>query len=107
MLHYIVLASSAQQFGRDFLQTVQENIRKVPEVWRMMIDKLGSVFEKLPINWHKIGAFIAEYFWELLVLVIALVCLGIVIRFCKKVIRVVLSGISLATCLYCLYIMLF
>lgn len=107
MLHYIVWASSAQQFGRDFLQNVQENIRKIPDVWRMMMDKLGSVFEKLPINWHKIGAFITEYFWELLVLVIALVCIGIVIRFCKKVIRVVLSAVSLATCLYCLYIMFF
>jgi hypothetical protein len=107
VLHNIVLASSAQQFGKDLLRNIQDNIRKIPEVWRMMMNKLGSVFEKLPINWHKVGAFIAEYFWELLILIIALICLGIVMRFCKKVIRVILSGISLATCLYCLYIMFF
>ena len=98
---------SAQQFGKDFLRNIQENIRKIPEVWRMMMDKLGSVFEKIPINWYKVWYFIETHFWELLVLVIALVCLGIVMRFCKKVIRVILSGISLATCLYCLYIMFF
>ena len=107
MFYHIILASSAQQFGKDFLRNIQENIRKIPEVWRMMIDKLGRVFEKLPINWHKIGAFIAEYFWELLVLVVALVCLGIVIRFCKKVIRVILSVASTAVCIYCLYVMFF
>lgn len=103
MLNYL----STQQFGKDFLRNIQENIRKIPEVWRMMMDKLGSVFKKLPINWYKIGTFITEYFLELLVLVIALVCLGIVIRCCKKVIRVVLSIISLMTCLYCLYIIFF
>lgn len=107
MLHHIVFASSTQQFGRDFLQNIQENIRKIPEIWRMMMDKLGNVFEKLPINWHKISAFITEYFWELLVLVIALVCLGCIIRFCKKVIRVVLSAVSLATCAYCIYTLFF
>lgn len=103
MLNYL----SAQQFSKDFLRNIQENIHKIPEVWRMMMDKLGSVFEKLPINWYKIGAFITEYFWELLVLVIALVCLGCIIRFCKKVIRVVLSAVSLATCAYCLYMIFF
>lgn len=107
MFHNIVFASSAQQFGRDFLQNVQENIRKIPEVWRMMIDKLGSVFEKLPINWYKIGAFITEYFWKLLILIVALAVLGMVLRFCKKVIRVVLSAVSLATCAYCIYAMFF
>ena len=107
MFHNIVFASSAQQFGKDLLRNIQDNIRKIPEIWRMMTDKIGGVFEKLPINWYKIGAFITEYFWELLVLVVALVCLGIVIRFCKKVIRVILSVASTAVCIYCLYVMFF
>ena len=103
MLNYL----SAQQFGKDFLRNIQENIRKIPEIWRMMTDKIGGVFEKIPINWYKVWYFIETHFWELLVLVIALVCLGIVIRFCKKVIRVVLSAVSMAVSLYCLYIMFF
>jgi hypothetical protein len=98
---------SAQQFGKDLLRNIQDNIRKIPEIWRMMMDKIRGVFEKLPINWHKVWLFIETHFWELLVLVIALVCLGIVIRFCKKAIRVVLSAVSMAVSLYCLYIMFF
>ena len=54
--------SRLQKTDSDFLQNVPENIRKIPEVWRMMMDKLGSVFERLPINWYKIGTFITEYF---------------------------------------------
>ncbi len=106
MLYYMLL-SSAQEFGREFLQNVGERIRSIPATWNMLMDKLGGVFEKIPINWYRIWYFIEAHFWELLVLVIALVCLGYIIRFCKKVIRVVLSAISLATCLYCLYVMFF
>lgn len=98
---------SAQQFGKDFLQTIQKNVRKVPEVWQMLMDKLGGLFDKLPVNVYKIWYFIEAHFWELLVLVIALVCLGCIIKFCKKVIRVILSIASTAVCLYCLYVMFF
>lgn len=107
MFYHIILASSAQQFGKDFLRNIQENIRKIPEVWRMMMDKLGSVFEKIPINWYKVWYFIETHFWELLILIVALAVLGMVLRFCKKVIRVVLSVVSLATCAYCIYVIFF
>lgn len=98
---------SAQQFGKDLLRNIQDNIRKIPEIWRMMTNKIRDVFEKLPINWHKVWLFIEAHFWELLILIVALAVLGMVLRFCKKVIRVVLSVVSLATCAYCIYVMFF
>lgn len=98
---------SAQQFGKDLLRNIQDNIRKIPEIWRMMTEKIGGVFKKLPINWHKVWLFIEAHFWELLILIVALAILGMVLRFCKKVIRVVLSAVSLATCAYCIYMLFF
>lgn len=107
MLYNMLLASIRQAFGQDFVQSFMKSMRSIPVMWHMLIDKLGGLFDKLPINVHRIRYFIEAHFWELLVLVIALVCLGCIIRFCKKVIRVVLSIASTAVCLYCLYLMFF
>ena len=104
MLHIVL---SAQEFGRDFLETVGENIRSIPTVWNNLMHKLGTAFDKIPINWYRVWSFIEAHFWELLILIIALAILGMVLRFCKKVIRVVLSVVSLATCAYCIYMLFF
>ena len=104
MLHIVL---SAQEFGRNFLENVGEKIRSIPTVWNNFMQKLSTAFDKIPINWYKVWFFIEAHFWELLILIVALAVLGMVLRFCKKVIRVVLSAVSLATCLYCLYVMFF
>ncbi len=98
---------SAQEFGREFLQNIGERIRSIPAMWRMLMDKLGSVFDKIPINWYRVWSFIEAHFWELLILIVALAIFGMVLRFCKKVIRVVLSVVSLATCAYCICMLFF